>query len=56
MPIKIQILFHIHENSIFFPTLTQVAFNATVLAQILQDSVFSWICLERKISKSSQDY
>ena len=43
-------LFHIHKNSLFLlPTPTQVAFNARVLAPILQDSVFSWIYLSKKL-------
>ena len=50
MPIKIQTLPHIHKNSLLLlPTPTKVAFNVTVLVPILQDSVFSWICLSRKL-------
>ena len=51
MPRKIQILFHIHKNILFHPTLTQVAvhlFSVRVLASIFQDFVFSWICCIRK--------
>ena len=50
IPIEIQILYHIHINSLFLLlTPTQVTFNATVLAPIFQYSVFSQICLRRKI-------
>ena len=43
-------LFHIHKNSLLlFPNSTQVAFNARALGPILQDTVFSWICLSKNM-------
>lgn len=51
MQIKIQILSH--KNNLFFlPTPKQVTFNATILALIFQNSVFSLICSRRKIIRS----
>ena len=54
MPRKIQIMFHIHKKILFHPTLKQVAiylFSARVLAPILENFVFGWICC---IGKSFQ--
>ena len=47
---------HIHKNILLPLTLTQVAidlFSVRVLATILQDLVFSWICWIRKNFKVS---
>ena len=60
MPRKIQILFHIHKNILFHPTLTEVAmhlFSARVLSPILQDFVFSWIyCIRKSFEVSLHSY